>query len=645
MFDRPSFAAAANPVTLVTRDVRSLGAMFLDRVRRSGERPAMWEKVGGRWDAMSWNGFRDAAFAVAGGLMGLGVAVGDRVGIVGDTRRQWAVLDIGGQLAGAVTFGIYPRQSVEQVRFLLQHSGCRVVFVESAHELKTVLEAAQGLEQLEAIVPWSSQLHASFAGRDPRLVDPASLAKAAAAAEVEARLDVLKPDDTAILVYTSGTTGPPKAAMLTHAAIIDLLWTQSSMLAFREDDVSLSFLPMAHVAERILAFYGRIVTGIATYYASSTARVLDELKEVRPTVFGSVPRIFEKAYDRVMGEVAKAPRWKRVLFEEALKAGVAVIRREHAGRAVPLALKVRHKVLDRLVFQRVRDAFGGRVRLFVTGAAPIATPILEFFWAAGLPVYEAYGMTEATVATHINRPGAVRLGTVGRVVPPMECRIAEDGEVLLRGPWVFKGYFDNPEATAEALQNGWLHTGDIGSVDAEGFLRITDRKKHLIITAGGKNLSPANIEKAIREASPLIAHAHAHGDRRPYVSAIVAPSPLETLAFGREQGVVTSDEEKALTAELMDHPTGRSAALEAAMARVVALPPFQDEVRRAVAKANQGLAHVEQVRRFVLLGRDFSQERGEITPTMKLRRKAIEALHESELDRLYRDPGAGLEPG
>jgi len=254
-------------------------------------------------------------------------------------------------------------------------------------------------------------------------------------------------------------------------------------------------------------------------------------------------------------------------------------------------------------------------------------------------------MTEATVATHINRPGAVRLGTVGRVVPPMQCRLAGDGEVLLKGPWVFKGYLDNPEATAEALQDGWLHTGDIGTIDADGFLRITDRKKHIIITAGGKNISPANIEKAIREASPFISQAHAHGDRRPYVAAIVAPSPLDTLAFGCRMGVVSKEEERALTEELMAHPTGRSAALEEAMGRVAALPDFQREIRRAVARANATLAHVEQVRRFILLERDFSQERGEITPTLKLRRKAIEGLFAERFDRLYAGSEPGLEPG
>jgi long-chain acyl-CoA synthetase len=304
-------------------------------------------------------------------------------------------------------------------------------------------------------------------------------------------------------------------------------------------------------------------------------------------------------------------------------------------------LRLQHAIADRLVFRRVRAAFGGRVRYFITGAAPIALPILEFFWAAGLPIYEVYGMTEATVVTHMNRPGAVKLGTVGKVVAPMEAKIAEDGEILMRGPWVFQGYLKSPEATNEALEGGWLHTGDIGTIDADGYLRITDRKKHLIITAGGKNLAPANIENAIKNQDPLVSQVYAHGDRRPYVIAVVAPSPLETLAWGEERGLVAKDEVAALTKELLANPASRSAALNAAMAKVVAHGDFGERIREAVRRGNQQLAHVEHVRRVAVLDRDFSQEAGELTPTMKVKRKAVAELHGKLIDALYE--GGGLE--
>jgi long-chain acyl-CoA synthetase len=645
-------------VTYTAREARSVGEMFRLRAQRSADMPALWEKVDGRWVKTTWRTFYDEARRVLGGMRELGLVRGDKVAVLGDTKKPWAVLDMGGQLGGFVMFGIYPKQQIDQIRYLLEHSDCRAIFVDSETELQHVLAAAEsggGLKTLEAIVPWTEALYRKYADRT-RVVSPARFGltpigpgdayrEPASEAAVDAALNAIDPKDTAVYVYTSGTTGPPKAAMISHANILRLLGAQSDFLDLWQDDISLSFLPMAHVAERILAFYGRLCTGLATAYATSTATVLDELKEVQPTVFGSVPRIFEKAHAKVVSELAKKPKAVQSLFAWALKVSTQKVTLEHAGKPVPLPLRLRHRLADRLVWRRVRAAFGGRVRIFVTGAAPIARQILDFFWAAGLPVYEAYGMTEATVATHLNRPGAVRLGSVGKVIKPMECRIAEDGEILLRGPWIFQGYYKSPEATRDTIIDGWLQTGDIGRIDEDGFLYITDRKKHLIITAGGKNLAPANIEKALREESHYISQVHAHGDRRNFISAIIAPSPLETLQFGVDHGIVDKAELELRTRELMENPTGRSAALEAAMQRVVGHAEFQKLMRAAVARGNAKLAHVEQVRRFVLLDRDFSQERGELTPTMKLRRKEIEGAHAPLLDRLYGEDGFGLEPG
>jgi len=314
------------------------------------------------------------------------------------------------------------------------------------------------------------------------------------------------------------------------------------------------------------------------------------------------------------------------------------------GEAMPLGLKIKHALVDKMVFSKVRNAFGGRVRWSMTGAAPISVEILEFFWGAGIPIYEAYGMTEATVITHANRPGNVKLGTVGRCADLMEHKIADDGEVLMKGPFVFKGYFKNEEATNSTVIDGWLHTGDIGKIDSDGYLRITDRKKHIIITAGGKNLAPANIENAIKNQSPLISQVHAHGDKRPYISALLAPSPIETLELGVEHGLVSASELEERTKELMANPAGRSEALNEAMAKVVALEVFKDKARKAVAKGNDDLANVEKVRRFTILGRDFSQEHGELTPTMKLKRKEVETKFAELFDRIYDEEGFALEP-
>lgn len=637
--------------------------MFRLRAKRSGPLPALHHKRDGRWIKTTWQGFYDDARRVLAGLLALDLKRGDKVAVLGATQREWAVIDMGAQLGGFISYGIYPKQAAEPLRYLLEHADAKILFVDSEPELERVLEAvgAEGAcPELKAIIPWRDAIAEELGGRDARIqpasgfgLDPDAKPREPADEEtVERGLAEVGREDTATLVYTSGTTGPPKGAMLSHDNILQLLGQQTDFLEFYADDLSLSFLPMAHVAERILAFYGRLCTGIATAYATSTATVLPELLEVRPTLFGSVPRIFEKAYAKILTELDKKPKLTQGIFRWALEKSTRRVRLMHSGREIPLMLRLQHGLADRLVWRKLRQVFGGRVRAFITGAAPIAMPILELFWAAGLPIYEAYGMTEATVATHINRPGAVRLGSVGQVIAPMECRIAQDKEILLRGPWVFQGYYKNPEATAEMLKPAsddpegaaWLHTGDIGELDADGYLRITDRKKHLIITAGGKNLAPANIEKAIREASPLISQVHAHGDRRPYVSAIVAPSPIETLEQGVTYGVVTKDELEARTAELMANPTGRSAELEAAMQRVTGHSDFRAAIRAAVARGNANLAQVERVRRFIILDRDFSQEHGEITPTMKLKRKAIETQHAATIDRLYEDPDFALEP-
>lgn len=634
------------PTTVASMEARTLGEMFAIRVSRSAELPATFEKVDGRWVKTTWRAFYDDASRVAAGLDALGLAPGDRVAILGATRSAWATYDLGGQLGGYVTLGIYPKQSVAQLRYLLEHADARVVFVDTEEEVRNVVAAAADLPLLVAIVPWTDALYEATRACDPRITPPSAFtATPLAAGAIRARQAAIEPGDTAILVYTSGTTGPPKGAMITHANVLAVLnETQAHHLDFFQDDLLLSFLPMAHVAERVLAFYGRICTGVAAAYASSNGAVLAEIGEVRPTVFGSVPRIFEKAHARVYSELEKKPAAVRRLFAWAVRVGTARARHELAGEPVPARLRLQAAVADRLVFRKVRAAFGGRVRFFVTGAAPIARQILEFFWAAGLPVFEAYGMTEATVITHINRPGETRLGSVGRIIAPMEHKVADDGEILMRGPFVFKGYFKAPEATAATLIDGWLHTGDVGRVDGDGYLHLTDRKKHLIITAGGKNLAPANIEKAIRETTPLISQVHAHGDRRPYVCALIAPSPIETLELGVREGVVTEAEVKRHTRELMEHPANRSPELEQALARVVARPAFRDAIRRAVGQGNAHLSQVERVRRFAILDRDFSQEHGELTPTLKLKRKAIEEHHAAIFDRIYADQSFGLEP-
>jgi long-chain acyl-CoA synthetase len=366
---------------------------------------------------------------------------------------------------------------------------------------------------------------------------------------------------------------------------------------------------------------------------------------VRPTLFGSVPRIFEKAYARIQSEVEKAPPARRRAFRWAERVGLRVVERWQRGEPIPLHLRAQHMLADRVVFRRLREMmFGGRVKYFVTGAAPIPRRVLDFFWAAGFAIYEVYGMTEATVITHGNRPGAVRLGSVGRPMSFVEEKLAEDGEILLRGEMVFQGYYKNPEATAEAVDaDGWLHTGDIGRRDADGFLYIVDRKKHIIITAGGKNLTPANIENEIKAQDPLISHVHAHGDTRPYVTALITLSPMDALDLAVEKGVAPSAAEiDALRRALMANPLARPPGLDALIGRVAGMPEVRERIREAVRRGNQKLSRVEQVKRVHLLDRDLSLDLDEVTPTLKVKRKNLEKRFKDVFDRLYEDESSGI---
>jgi long-chain acyl-CoA synthetase len=632
------------PVDYAARDALTVADMFRRRVKLSGDRPAIYEKEGGRFRSITWRAFYDGARSAARGLLELGLEPGDRLAILGPTRSPWGRFDMGAQLAGMISLGIYPKQARDQIRYIVEHSGSRAVLVDELEELDAVLAAIEGLSDVK-VVPWSLELYQARKGRDERLVSPAALTGEPLAEDrIDAIQQALDPDGVAILIYTSGTTGPPKGAMISHRNILSLLGEQQQLLELYQDDLSLNFLPMAHAAERVLGFYGRINSGICTAYASHMGAVLEEVKEVQPTLFGSVPRIFEKAYARIQAEAGKKSPAVRKLMELATRVARQAAPYRVSGRPMPLFLRVRHALLDRLVYGKVRAAFGGKVRQFITGAAPIAIDILEFFWGAGLSVFEVYGMTEATVLTHANRPGQVKLGTVGKPIRGCEHRIADDGEILIRAPFVFKGYYRNEEATRDTLIDGWLHTGDIGSIDEQDFLRITDRKKHLIITAGGKNLAPANIENAIKNQSPLISQVHAHGDRRAYVAAILAPSPIETLELGVRLGMVTESALAERTRELLDNPSGRSPALEAAMAKVVEHEEFRRQACEAVRAGNTQLAQVERVRRFAILDRDFSQEHGELTPTMKLKRKEVETKFADLFQRIYDEEGFALEP-
>ncbi len=637
-------AQAQRPAVPLAGEARTLPDLFARRAKATPDAFAWKTKRGGAWVGTPWRDAYGSAAALATWLAANGIGLGDKVCIIGSTRAEWCLSDMGGMLAGAVTVGAYPTLAPSQLAYLLDHADVRVAIVEGSADFEKILELKRDLPKLERVVVWdTTRLDEALRTHDWLVPWSRVMETRADEAMIAERAGKIDPDGVAILIYTSGTTGPPKGAMISHENVLTIL-RGTSITKWEVDDESLSFLPMAHAAERVLAFYGRITYGICTSFASSVPKVLDELKEVRPTVFGSVPRIFEKAYSRILTEVGKAPPRRQKVFRWAESTALRVVRDWQRGEESPLHVRVQYEIANRVVFSRLREAFGGRVKQFITGAAPIPKPILEFFWGAGIPIYEVYGMTEATVITHANAPGAVRLGSVGRALPFIEDKIAEDGEILLRGKTVFKGYYKDPEATAAILDaDGWLHSGDVGRKDAEGFVFILDRKKHIIITSGGKNITPSNLENAVKAQDSLISSVHAHGDKRSYCSALVTVHPMEAIEWAKEKGIVGDPEKaEAMRLELMSNPLARPPGLDALMARVTSEPELRERIVAAVRRANRELSRVEAIKRIHILERDFSLEEDEITPTLKLKRKNIEKKFADVFDRLHTDDAFGI---
>lgn len=632
------------PARPVLPDAKTLPEMLRRRAQLTPDAVAFRVKDLGAWVQTTWQEFNARASAIASWLLDQGLATGDKLTIVGSTRPEWCLCDFGGLFAGAVTVGAYPTLTAEQLAYILDHSDSRFAFVEDYEQLEKIIERRSELPKLEKVAVWNFAGLPDAARKLDWVLDLADVLRTDAdEAKLTARAGEVKPEATAIIVYTSGTTGPPKGAMISHQNITTVL-SSSAIMDFDADDCTLSFLPMAHVAERVLAFYGRINFGTATAYASSIPAVLEEIKEVRPTIFGSVPRIFEKAYAKIQGEVAKAPPGKQKVFRWAEATGLLVVQHWQRGEDIPFGLKLKYKIADRLVFSKLRGVFGGRVKFFITGAAPTPRKVLEFFWSAGFPIYEVYGMTEATVISHANRPGQVRLGSVGKALSFVEDKLAEDGEILVRGKTVFQGYYKAPEATAEMIDaEGWLHTGDVGRRDADGYLAIVDRKKHIIITAGGKNLTPANIENEIKMQDPLISQVHAHGDARAYVTALVTLSPMECLEWAKEHGHLSDDAAlERMRRALMENPLARPDGLAEVMKKVSQDKELQERIVKAVRSGNVKLSRVEQVKRIFLLDRELSPDEDEITPTLKVKRKNLEKKFAPQFERLYEDASFGI---
>lgn len=601
---------AANPATLPRG---TLAELFLDAVDRFGEAPAFryFQGDSDRLADMSHLEALEDVKAVVGGLREIGIEPGEKVALLSGNRPEWALTDYGCICAGVVDVPIYDTLTASQVAYILEDSESRVVFTSDRAQMQKVLAAAAEVSRdlrvvvyddpgavPEGVLRWGDFLSA---GRE----------RLQGMSEDEFREMALnrRPEDVTTIIYTSGTTGQPKGVMLTHQNLFSNVEAAGTILELGPEDTTLSFLPLSHVFQRMVD-YLLFSRGCTIAYAHDVRTVADDLKVVRPTVVVSVPRLYEKVYNAVMdvsGVKARIVQWAR-------EVGAAWAQEKLAGRRPTAVLRMVHGLADRLVFRKIRDGVGGRLRFFVSGGAPLEPAINSFFYGAGITILEGYGLTETSPVTNVNPPDAIRIGTVGPPIPGTEVRIADDGEILVRGPQVMKGYYRMPGATAEAIDDqGWFHTGDVGEMDEDGYLRITDRKKDIIVTAGGKNVAPQPIENRLK-TNRFVEQVVMVGDRRKFVALLVVPSFGALEAWAREEDVALPDREALLAA-----------------------PEVQALMEREVLGGLDDLASYETPKKLALLPREFTVEDGTLTPTQKVKRREVQARYGDLIDRFYED--------
>ena len=598
--------------TLTTRAAATGSRTIADLLVLAAEKhtnPALRYKdqTRGEWVDVSYPELGRTVQELSLGLQDIGIEPQDKVALLSNTRPEWTYSDFAALCAGATVVPIYQTNSPEECLYVLKHSDSKAVVIEDQEQFDKIRAVRDQLPSLQHVI----SIEPVDATDVITLEELRERGRTRPEADFRARVDAVQPSDVSTYIYTSGTTGPPKGCVIDHAnwrAMLDMTLTQDVLV---EQEVTYLFLPLAHAFARLIQFGTVDVGATLAYWERDPLKIIPNLAEIKPTYFPSVPRIFEKIYAAATGQVEKGSAVKRGIFHWAIRTGRKVRKLEQQGKEPGPVLKLRYGVADKLVLSKVRALFGGNVKQCVTGAAPIAPEILEFFWACGVNVLEGYGMTETSTAATISTPDDFRFGSVGKAFPGCEIRIADDGEVLIKGANIFRGYYKNDEASKDTLIDGWLYTGDLGRLDEDGFLYITGRKKDIIITAGGKNITPANLENGLKQ-NPYISQAVVYGDRRPFLTALVTLDPEEVAAFAEENGLSTAD-----VADLRNN----------------------EEIRQIVQKAmdavNAKVAPVEQVKKFTILPHDLTQETGELTPTMKVKRNIVYEKYASEFDALY----------
>ena len=597
---------AERSATASATGANTLADLFPAAVRKHGPRKAvLYKDDNGQWVSQTYTEVGEIVRKLSLGLIDLGIEKGDKVAILSNTRPEWTYFDFAALSAGATVVPIYQTNSPEECQYVLENSDAVAVIVEDDEQLEKIRRIRDNLPRLEHVI--------RMTGKSADAISLAELSERGAAgteADWQERYSSVGPDDICTIIYTSGPTGPPKGCVISHGNYRSMLEMVHSVSVLNEDEVTYLFLPLAHSFALLIQFGTFDLGATLAYWERDPLKILPNLAEVKPTYFPSVPRIFEKIYTAATAAVEKEGGLKKRVFDWAVEVGKKVREMERRGKRPGPLLALQHRIADKQVLSKIRGLFGGNLKLAVSGAAPINPDILRFFDAAGILILEGWGMTETSTAATIATPEDFKFGTIGKPFPGCEVKIAEDGEILAKGPNIFQGYYKNPEATAETLVDGWLHTGDLGEFDSDGYLKITGRKKDIIITAGGKNITPANLEGDIKQ-HPRVSQCVVVGDRRPYLVAVVTLDPEEVATYARDRGL--PQEPEALAAN----------------------PGIRESIEEHVEKINEKYARVEQVKKIAILPADFSQESGELTPSMKVKRNVVADKYADEIEALY----------
>jgi long-chain acyl-CoA synthetase len=596
--ERPAGESATGSKT--TADLLPLAA------QKHGPRAAVeYKDESGRWVTKTYAEVGEIVRDLSLGLIDLGVEKGDKVSILANTCPEWTYFDFAALSAGATVVPIYQSNSPHECQYVLENSDAKAVIVEDEEQLAKILAVRDECPKLEQIVLMKGEAEGTTSMAElverGRKRDPS---------EWEQRYSSVTPNDICTFIYTSGTTGPPKGCVISHGNYRAMLDMIHKVNVIGDDELTYLYLPLAHSFALLIQFGSFDLGATLAYWEGDPLKIVPNLSEVKPTYFPSVPRIFEKIYTAATAGAEKEGGAKKAIFNWAVGVGTRVRERQRSGKPVGPLLRVEHDLADRLVLAKIRGLFGGRLKQAVSGAAPISPDILRFFDAAGVTVVEGWGMTETSTAATISTPDDHRIGTIGKPFPDCQVKIADDGEILVKGPNVFQGYYKNEEATKEAIVDGWLHTGDIGEMDTDGYLKITGRKKDIIITAGGKNITPANLEAAIKQ-SAYVSQCVVVGDRRPYLIALVTLDPEEVVKLAEEKG------------------------WPADPAQIAERPEIRDLIQSHIDEINKRFARVEQIKKFAILPNDLSQAGGELTPTLKVKRNVVAEKHTDEIEELY----------